>query len=157
VPSPALARSSLALCGPTLCGPIGSSCRAVSGVGPNWRPRHGPIACFSGRASTTPKTARWADARPDTTTQHRSQGRGAAQGVVRRKGRERRRRRGHRGEGRGQPRMPPPRPTWTRGGGGGAAPRPPRREGSVTRLRPPVGRCRGHRGRGGLAAYTADG
>jgi hypothetical protein len=52
--------------GPALCGPMAFSCRAVSGVMPNWRPRHGPMANFSGRAGTTPRTARWAATRHGT-------------------------------------------------------------------------------------------
>jgi hypothetical protein len=36
------------------------SCQAVSGVMPDWRPRHDPMADFSGRDGTMPKTARWA-------------------------------------------------------------------------------------------------
>jgi hypothetical protein len=74
-PSPARARNGPALSGPTLSGPMDYSCRAVSGVVPNWRPRHGPKACFSGRASTTPKTARWAGARPGTNATKEQQGR----------------------------------------------------------------------------------
>jgi hypothetical protein len=54
---PARARSGPARCGPTLCGPMGSSCRAVSGIVPDWRPRHGPMAVFSGRAGTTARLA----------------------------------------------------------------------------------------------------
>jgi hypothetical protein len=52
---PALALNVLALFGPTLCGPMDFSCRAVSGVVPDWRPRPGPMADFSGRAGTTPR------------------------------------------------------------------------------------------------------
>jgi hypothetical protein len=57
-PSTARARFGPALCGPTLYGPIDVSCRAVSGVVPGCRPRHGPIADFSGRAGTTARLAR---------------------------------------------------------------------------------------------------
>jgi hypothetical protein len=60
-PSPARARF-----GPALCGPMAFSCRAVSGVVPNWRPRHGPMADFSGRASMTPRTVRLAATRYGT-------------------------------------------------------------------------------------------
>jgi hypothetical protein len=63
---PARARCSPARCSPALCSPKPFSCRAVLGVGPNWRPRHGPMANFSGRAGTTPRTARWAVTRPGT-------------------------------------------------------------------------------------------
>jgi hypothetical protein len=63
---PARARSGPARCSPALCSPKPFSCRAVLGVGPNWRPRHGPMANFSGRAGTTPRTARWAVTRPGT-------------------------------------------------------------------------------------------
>jgi hypothetical protein len=65
-PSPARARSGPARCSPTLCILMAFSCRAVSGVGPDWRPRHDPMAYFSGWTGTMPKTARWAAARPDT-------------------------------------------------------------------------------------------
>jgi hypothetical protein len=47
-PSPALA-----LNGPALCGPMDFSCRAVSGVVPTLRPRHGPKVVFSCRTGTT--------------------------------------------------------------------------------------------------------
>jgi hypothetical protein len=57
-----------ALYGPTLCGPMAFSCRAVSGVVPNWRPKHGPMAHFSGQAGTTPRLARWAATRHGTIT-----------------------------------------------------------------------------------------
>jgi hypothetical protein len=62
--SPALARYGPARRGPTLCGPMTSSGRAVSCIVPNYRPRHGPMAYFSGRAGTTPRMARWATAVP---------------------------------------------------------------------------------------------
>jgi hypothetical protein len=128
-----------------------SSCRAVSGVVPDWRPRHGPMADFSGRPGPTPKTARWAGARPGTTT-HRGGGRGAGHWPRRhspppREGRERRR-------------MSPRAATTTRaaaqpaggattdGGGGGAAPRPLRRRDGLAARRD------GHRGRGGVPAQA---
>jgi hypothetical protein len=62
-PGPSTARARF---GPALCGPMAFSCRAVPGVVPNWRPRHGPMADFSGRAGTTPRTARWAATRHGT-------------------------------------------------------------------------------------------
>jgi hypothetical protein len=75
-PSTARAQFGPVLCSPTLCDLMAFSCRVVSGVVPGWRPRHGPMADFSGRAGPTLKTARWAGARPGTTT-HRGGGRGA--------------------------------------------------------------------------------
>jgi hypothetical protein len=66
VPSPALARSGPARYGPALYRPETFSCRAVSCFVPRCRPRHGPMAYFSGRAGTAPRTARWAEVRPGT-------------------------------------------------------------------------------------------
>jgi hypothetical protein len=66
VPSPALARSGLVRCGPTLCGLMDYSCRAMSGVGPDWQHRPGPMASFSGHTGTVSKTARWAATQPST-------------------------------------------------------------------------------------------
>jgi hypothetical protein len=65
-PSPPLALNGPTLSDPTLCSPMDFSCRAVSGVVPDWRPRHGPMADFSGRAGTAPKTAQWAASWPGT-------------------------------------------------------------------------------------------
>jgi hypothetical protein len=59
-------RPALSVNGLTLCGPMDSSCQAVSGAVSGWRPRHGPMVDFSGRASTAPRTARWATSRHGT-------------------------------------------------------------------------------------------
>jgi hypothetical protein len=63
-PSPALARKSPALSGLALSGTATVSCRAVSGVVPDWRPRPGPMEVFSGRAGTTARLAHRAGADP---------------------------------------------------------------------------------------------
>jgi hypothetical protein len=57
---PTLALNGPALNGLTLCGPMDSSCRVVSGIMPDWRPRPGPMADFSSWAGMVPRTARCA-------------------------------------------------------------------------------------------------
>jgi hypothetical protein len=150
-PGPSTSRAQF---GPTLCGPMAFSCRAVSAVVPGWRPRHDPMADFSGGAGLTLKTTRWAGARPSTTThrERRGQGRRALAG---RRGQGRRRSPPPR-EGRERqcrsPARPPQRGRRRRNTSGHSSEEMGRRRGAAAtareegcRHRPPVGRHRGHR------------
>jgi hypothetical protein len=81
---PTLARYGPARRGPTLCGPMTSSGRAVSCIVPNYRPRHDPMAYFSGRAGTTQRMARWATAGPALSCEAATdRGRSAEAGALR--------------------------------------------------------------------------